>query len=874
MKKLKANEIREMFIEFFETKQHKKLKSFPLVPNNDKSLLLINAGMAPMKNYFLGIEEPPSKRVTTSQKCIRTGDIENVGKTARHGTFFEMLGNFSFEDYFKKEAIQWTWEFTTEVLKLPKDKIFVTVYTTDDEAYEIWNKDIGVPKEKISRLEEDNFWEIGVGPCGPCTELYYDRGIEYSCGLDTCTVGCDCDRYLEFWNLVFIQFAKDKDGVMTPLKKPSVDTGMGLERISSIMQNVNTIFDIDSSQSIVNEICSIANYKYGSDKEKDISIRIITDHIKSGTFLVGDGVVPSNEGRGYVLRKLLRRSIVHGKKIGITKPFTEKVVSAVINNYKYAYEELEEKFFYINKVIATEEKRFYETIEQGIKILNEYKIEAEVSKILDGKSVFKLYDTYGFPIEIMEELLEDDNIKLDIEGFKKEMNIQKERARSARKETTYTGKEKNAFDNVKDIKSTKFVGYEKTTLSKANILVINKENEIVASCVEGDEVSIIFDKTPFYAESGGQAGDCGTIKNKECELKILDCVKFGGDKFVHICKVIKGELKKDDLLDLKVEEDSRHKVTRNHTATHILHKALKEILGEHVEQAGVSVTKDRIRFDFNHLEGMTKKEIEDVETKVNNIILKGLCINTVEENIDKAKKRGVISLFGEKYSEIVRVVSIGDYSLELCGGTHLKNTSTIGSFKILSETGVSAGVRRIEAVTGEKVLEHNKEIENTLINILKSLKADKYNAENKIKSLVDNNKELQKQIKSLKSNNANGQVDQLIKEAIEINGLKVIIKILDDENPQQLKELGDKIKDKEKSIGIIFLSENSDRVNIICMLTEDLVKKGLNAGNIIKDLTSIVNGRGGGRPNMAQGGGNAIDKKEDAFKKALEIIKI
>ncbi len=874
MENLKANEIRELFLQFFEEKNHKRLKSFSLVPNNDKSLLLINAGMAPMKNYFLAIEEPPSKRVTTAQKCIRTGDIENVGKTARHGTFFEMLGNFSFGDYFKEEIIPWTWEFVTEVLKLPLDKLYVTVYTTDDETYDIWHKKIGVPKNRISRLEEDNFWEIGVGPCGPCTELYYDMGEEYGCDSKTCGVGCDCDRYLEFWNLVFIQFDKDAEGKMTKLENPSVDTGMGLERISTILQRENNIFDIDISKKIIKKICEIGNYEYGSDKDKDVSVRIIADHVKASTFLVSDGVMPSNEGRGYVLRKLLRRAIAHGKKLNINKAFVQQIVEEIINIYKGAYEELEEKKQYINKIMTVEESKFYETIEQGMKVVNEIckKAKEENDNIISGVDVFKMYDTYGFPIEVMEELLEDRGIKIDLVGFKEEMEKQKQRGRDARKETSYTGKEKSGFDNAKNLISTKFDGYENNKC-ESKILAMTVNGEIVENACNGEEVAIILDGTTFYAESGGQCGDVGIICTNECTVKIKDCVKFAGDKFVHVGEVVKGTLNIKDKVEIEVDEDVRESVTRNHTATHILHKVLKEVLGDHVEQAGSNVTKDRLRFDFNHFEPMTSKEIKLVEQKVNEIILKSMSISIVEKNIEDAKKMGAMSLFGEKYSDVVRVVSVGDYSIELCGGTHLKNSSSIGTFKIISESGISSGIRRIEAVTGSKALQYVNNLEDELQLVREILKTDKSNLINKLKSVLENNNELEKEIKKMKSKNASGIVDELINKANEIDGVKIVSEVLENKTINELKELGDKIKDKIKSSVVLFVSEDKGKVNILCMVTEDLVKKGVHAGNVIKEASKVVDGRGGGRPNMAQGGGSLLNKKNEALEKGLEIIK-
>ncbi len=879
MKQLGVNEIREQFLNFFEEKQHMKLKSFSLVPQNDKSLLLINAGMAPMKNYFLQLENPPAKRVTTSQKCMRTGDLENVGKTARHGTFFEMLGCFSFGDYFKEEIIEWSWEFITEVLQIPKDKLYVTTHISDDEAEKMWIDKTGMAKERIYKFDEDNFWEIGVGPCGPSTEIFYDKGEEFGCDSPNCTVGCDCDRYMEFWNLVFIQYRKDENGNLTELEKKSIDTGMGLERMGTIMQNVNSIFDVDTLKTIRDKVCTLSGKTYGENELDDISIRILTDHVRSITFMIGDGVLPSNEGRGYVLRKILRRTIVHARKLGINDLFLNKLVDIVIKISKCEYTELEEKKSYINKIVTLEENKFQETMEQGMVLVKEIlsKLKEENKKVVSGQSAFKMYDTYGFPFDLLKEIVEEEKFSVDEKGFKDEMEKQKQRARDAREKTSYAGKGNSAFDNLdKDLK-TEFLGYDSNIVHNAEILAIKVENELIQTANAKTKVEIIVDKTSFYAESGGQNGDKGliTLNSRNGTVEVHDCIKIAGDKFVHIGEVVDGFISLGDKCITKVNKKNRVDTMRNHTATHILHKALKNVLGDHIEQAGSEVSASKIRFDVTHFEAITKEQLEKIENIVNDVILNAYDINASEMAIDEAKKIGATALFGDKYSDIVRVISIGDFSVELCGGTHLKNTEAINGFKILSESGVASGVRRIEAITGAELVKYNKELENKILKIGALVKSNKTNVIQKIESLLDENKKIQKELESLKSKASSGIVDELVGKAEEIKniaGSKILVEKVEDKNMNELRELGDKLKDKLKSTVIVLIGEQDGKVSIVCMATSDLVKKGVHSGNIVKEIAKVVDGRGGGRPNMAQAGGSDTSKIGDALKIAKEVI--
>lgn len=876
MKNLGVNEIRKKYLDFFEEKGHLKMNSFSLVPQNDKSLLLINSGMAPLKPYFTGQQVPPRKRVTTCQKCIRTGDIENVGKTARHGTFFEMLGNFSFGDYFKEDAIAWAWEFFTKVLELPEEKLFVSIYENDDETFEIWNKKIGIPKEKIVRLgKEDNFWEHGTGPCGPCSEIYFDKGEEYGCSNPNCFVGCDCDRYMEVWNLVFTQFNKEEDGSYSNLANPNIDTGMGLERIATVMQGVNSIFDVDTVKAIRDEICRFANCKYGEDYKKDVSIRVVTDHIRAVTFMTADGVLPSNEGRGYVLRRLLRRAVRHGKLLGLDNLFLANLSKIVIDTSKEAYKELEEKQDYIYKILTVEEERFYSTIDNGMTLLKE-KIEELKDKkatILSGEDAFKLYDTYGFPLELMQEILEEEEMSLDEKEFAKEMENQKNMARSARAEDNYMGAEETIFHKLPADMSSEFLGYDNTFIEDSKVLAIVAEDEIVNNAKEGDKVAIILDRTPFYAEMGGQVGDKGKIEKDGLVIEISDCVNFGANKIIHHGIVKSGEIKTGDIVKASIDENERLDITRNHTATHILHKVLKDVLGSHVEQAGSLVSKARLRFDFTHFEAITKEQLYEIERLVNYYILKGFDVDIKQTDIETAKKEGATALFGEKYGDIVRVVNIGGYSIELCGGTHLKNSAQIGSFKIVSENGVSAGVRRIEALTGFGALEFYKERENIINCVCDSLKANPKNLESKANSLVEENKNLAKEIESLKSKLSSGLLDEILDKKQSFGDIEAILARLDNMDMDMLRNMGDKLKDKLNNYVILLASENNGKVNFIAMSSDEAIKKGLKAGDIVKIAATTCGGGGGGRPNMAQAGGKDASKIEEAFEKAIDFIK-
>ncbi len=876
MKKLGVNEIREKYLSFFEEKGHLKMNSFSLVPQNDKSLLLINSGMAPLKPYFTGQQVPPNKRVTTCQKCIRTGDIENVGKTARHGTFFEMLGNFSFGDYFKKEAIPWAWEFFTKILELPEEKLYVSVYEEDDETFEIWNKDMGLPKEKIVRLgKEDNFWEHGTGPCGPCSEIYFDKGKEYGCDNPNCFVGCDCDRYMEIWNLVFTQFNKEEDGTYSNLANPNIDTGMGLERIATVMQGVNSIFDVDTVKAIRDKVCALSGAKYGEDAKKDISIRVITDHIRSVTFMTADGVLPSNEGRGYVLRRLLRRAARHGKILGINNLFLADLSKVVIETSKDAYKELEDKKDYIYKILTVEEERFYSTIDKGMELLKEKISELKSSnlKTLKGEDAFKLYDTYGFPFDLMQEILEEEDMDIDEIEFKKEMENQKNKARSAREEDNYMGAEETIFHKLSPSMQSEFFGYEQNCLNDATILAIVSENEILEMAKEGEKVSIILDKTPFYAEMGGQVGDKGIIEKDGVIIEVTDCTNFGGNKIIHHCLIKKGQIKTLEKVNVKIDLEARLSIARNHTATHILHKVLKDYLGGHIQQAGSLVSKDRLRFDFTHFEAIPKEDLAKIERLVNEHILSGLNVCVEEMDIETARNNGATALFGEKYGDIVRVVNIGGYSIELCGGTHLSNSAQIGSFKIISENGVSAGVRRIEAVTGFGALQFFNEREKLLAEVFEKFKANQNNIIAKINSNLEENKKLAREIESLKSKLSNNILDEILAEKQTISGIDILIYKISNMDMDSLRNVGDKIKENLKEYIILLASDIEGKVNFISMASEKAIQKGLKAGDIVKISASACGGGGGGRPNMAQAGGKDVSKIDEAFKLALDFIK-
>ena len=874
MKKLSSNEIRKQFLDFFKSKKHMILRSFPLVPQKDKSLLLINSGMAPLKSYFAGLEEPPSVRIATSQKCIRTGDIENIGKTARHATFFEMLGNFSFGDYFKKESIEWGWEFVVKHLNLPADKLWATIYLEDDEAFEIWNKEIGLPEEKIIRLgKEDNFWEIGVGPSGPCSELYFDRGEKYSCGHKDCKPGCECDRYVEFWNHVFTQFNRDEAGNYTPLPNPNIDTGMGLERIACIMQGVESIFDIDIIKPILDRVCEITNKEYRKDEITDMSIRIITDHVRSISFMIGDGILPSNEGRGYILRRLLRRAARHGKLLGVQEAFLYKLVDEVGEGYKEAYNELIEKKEYIKKIIQVEEERFMETIDQGIDILNEH-IEELLNaneKVLSGFDTFRLYDTYGFPIDLTKEILEEKGLYLDEKGFETEMEKQRQKARDARTGTDTEGWEEKVFSELdKDI-HTDFRGYDSLELEGRVLAIVNKGNLADVGRV-GDEVIVILDKTVFYGESGGQVGDIGVLYNKTTKAVVIDTQKGPHEQIHHTVKIEKGELRVGDIVKARVNADLRKDIARNHTATHLLHRALKQVLGEHVQQAGSLVAPERLRFDFTHFEGLTAEQIKKVEEIVNEQILNGLSVCAFETSMEEAEDMGAEALFGEKYGNIVRVVKIGNYSTELCGGTHVNNSGEIGMLIILSEGGVAAGVRRIEAITGVGAYRHVQKNQQLITQVADILKVQPQNVLQRVDDLTHEIREKDKELNKLKDQLAGSSTDDLLSQIQIIDGVNTIIQFIDNQEMDDLRKIGDILKDKLGSGVITLASSNGSKVNFIATATKDILAKGVHCGNLIKEVAKIAGGGGGGRPDMAQAGGKDPDKIGDALSATREIL--
>ena len=874
MKAFGANELREKYLKFFEGKEHLRLESFPLVPKNDKSLLLINAGMAPLKPYFTGLEKPPRKRITTCQKCIRTGDIENVGKTSRHGTFFEMLGNFSFGDYFKEEIIPWAWEFITKELEIPKDKLYVTIYLEDDEAYDIWCKKTDVDPSRIFRLgKDDNFWEIGVGPCGPCTEIHFDRGEGKINTVEEFIKASDEDRVVEFWNLVFTQFDKDEEGNYNRLEHPNIDTGMGLERIATIMQGVDNIFEIDTIQAILNEVCRLTNTKYNEDATKDISIRIITDHVKSVAMLIGDGVLPSNEGRGYVLRRLLRRAARHGRLLGIEGLFLKDLVDKVIESYGEAYPILVEKKDYIKKIIALEEERFNETIDKGMDILKSYMNEVVDSKksVLSGEKAFKLYDTYGFPIELTMEITEEKGISVDLVEFNKEMENQRVTARTARGESNYMGADDKAINKLDASLETEFVGYE-SLQAESDIIALTTDDEIRKTLNQGETGYILVEKTPFYAEMGGQVGDTGEIISDLAKAEVFDTKKNVSGKTVHYVRVLEGKFEVGDKVKLVVDENRRENIAKNHTATHMLHSALKEILGDHVNQSGSYVDAERLRFDFTHFQGLTKEEIEKVEKLVNKKIMGINSVKTDLMTIKEAKEAGAMALFDEKYGDEVRVVSVGEFSKELCGGTHISNSGQIGLFKIVSESGVAAGVRRIEAVTGFNAINYVEEKYETLKEACTSLKCSEKDIVKKINTIHDEIKEKDKEIANLKGKLASGSEEEIINSAKELNGVKVCCYSLKDIDGNSLRDLADKVRNKMGTGVVILASEVEGKVNLVAMATKDAVSLGVHCGKIIKEVAAITGGGGGGRPDMAQAGGKNPNKIDEALNKAYEIV--
>ena len=883
MKAYGVNELRRMFLEFFEKKGHLKMNSFSLVPHNDNSLLIINSGMAPLKPYFTGQEIPPSTRVCTCQKCIRTGDIDNVGKTARHGTFFEMLGNFSFGDYFKEEAIPWAWEFLTETVGIPADRLYPSVYVDDNEAYEIWNKKMNISPARIFKFgKEDNFWEHGSGPCGPCTEIYFDRGEKYGCGKPTCTVGCDCDRYMEVWNVVFSQFNNDGKGHYTDLEQKNIDTGMGLERLAVAVQDVDSIFDVDTLLALRNRVCEIAGKKYKENEKNDISIRVITDHIRSATFMISDGIMPSNEGRGYVLRRIIRRADRHGKLLGIDGAFLVGLAKAVIAGSKDGYPELAEKQDFILSVIEQEEEKFEKTINQGLEILDgiQKDMEAKGVNTMSGEDAFKLYDTYGFPIDLTKEILEEKGMDIDEEAFKQAMKVQKDTARNARKTTSYMGADATVYEQIDPAINSEFIGYDKTEAEGKIVALVSvsseedgEESTVSEALTDGMTGAVITDVTPFYATKGGQVGDVGVITLGDSVFEVKETIPVAGSKIAHIGGVVKGMFKVGDKVVLKVDGENRMATCRNHSATHLLQKALREVLGTHVEQSGSYQDAGRTRFDFSHFKAMTPEEIKAVERLVNDKIAESLPVDTKVMSIEDAKKSGAMALFGEKYGDEVRVVGMGEFSKEFCGGTHVKNTGMIGQFKIISESGVAAGIRRIEAITGHNVIKYYENLEHTIAEAAKIIKASPDKLVEKAKHLMEEMKALQSENESLKNKAAKEALGDVMDKVVEIGGVKVLSVEIPDTDGNELRNLGDELKNKLGE-GLIFLASAKDgKVNLVAMATDGAVKAGVHAGNLIKAVAPIVGGGGGGRPNMAQAGGKLPDKTGQAVEAVKDEVK-
>lgn len=879
MEKYGVNELRKMYLKFFEGKEHLAMKSFSLVPHNDNSLLLINAGMAPLKPYFTGQEIPPKKRVTTCQKCVRTGDIENVGKTARHLTFFEMLGNFSFGDYFKKEALAWSWEFLTETLGMEPERLYPSIYGEDDEAFAIWTEEIGVPAEKITRFyrdengECDNFWEHGAGPCGPCSEIYYDRGEKYGCGKPDCKVGCDCDRFMEIWNNVFTQFDGDGKGNYEELENKNIDTGMGLERLAVVVQDVDSVYDIDTMKAIRDKICSLAGAVYRQDEEKDISIRLITDHIRSSTFMISDGIMPSNEGRGYVLRRLIRRAVRHGRKLGIDRQFMAELAGTVITESKDGYPELEEKKEFIVQVLAQEEDKFDKTIDQGLSILAQMQEDLDKSgkKVLSGEDAFKLYDTYGFPLDLTIEILEEKGLGVDEKGFEAAMKEQKDKARSARKTTNYMGAEETVYQQINPAITSKFVGYDRLE-HDSKISVLTTEEEVVQALTDGQNGTVIVDETPFYATMGGQQADTGMIYAGDSAFEVKDTIKLQGGRIGHVGTVVKGMFKTGDTVSLKVCKKNRFATGKNHSATHLVQKALRMVLGSHVEQAGSYVDADRLRFDFSHFSAMTPEEIAEAERIVNEEIADNLAVVTEEMSLEDAKKTGAMALFGEKYGETVRVVKMGDFSVELCGGTHVASTGDVSCFKIISESGVAAGVRRIEALTGEGLMKYYEAVEKRLLEASKTAKSEPENLAKKIQSMQEEIKTLHSENEKLKAKLANDAVGDIDSQVQEIKGVKVLAMDVPDVDMNGLRSLGDQMKEKIGEGMVVLASAGGGKTALLAMATDGAVKKGAHAGNLIREIAPLIGGGGGGRPNMAQAGGKNPAGIGDALKKALEVV--
>ncbi len=873
MKWYGLNELREMYLSFFESKCHTRMASASLVPQGDNSLLLINSGMAPLKKFFLGQAVPPNKRVTTCQKCIRTPDIERVGKTARHGTYFEMLGNFSFGDYFKREAIQWAWEFFTEVVGMPKEKLYISVYLEDDEAYDIWTKEIGVAPDHMTRLgKEDNFWEHGSGPCGPCSEIYFDRGDEKGCGSPDCKVGCECDRFVEVWNLVFSQFNSDGNGNYAEMEHKNIDTGMGLERLACVMQGVDNLFEVDTVQNIMKHICEISGTEYKKDEKTDVSLRVITDHIRSTVFMVGDGVMPSNEGRGYVLRRLLRRAARHGRLIGINEPFLYKVCDTVIKENKSAYPELEEKQNYIKKIISVEEENFAKTVDKGMDLLNALigKLLTDGKTVLSGEDAFKLNDTYGFPIDLTVEILQEKGMSVDMPEFEKCVKHQKELARADHNAKAGSSWADNSIKV--EAPATVFKGY-KDYETESTVLAVYKDGTEVESASESDNIVIVLDQTPFYAESGGQVGDSGIISIGESSVFISD-VKKSENHFLHFGYVEQGSISKNDKVKAEIDVTKRMATARNHTSAHLLQAALREVLGDHVHQAGQLVSADRCRFDFSHFNALTAEEIQKVENIVNEKILENIIVDTKEMPIEEARKLGAMALFGEKYGDVVRVVDIKSFSVEFCGGTHVKNTSEIGLFKIVSESSVAAGVRRIEAVTGAGVLAFADEYKNIVLNSAQALKiANPMELVSKCEAMTAEVKELEKQIEKLNQQIADSKTSGMFENAEDVDGLMVVSGMFKNTKPDVLRQMGDKARDKYSNVVAVFAGEFEGKGSICCVCGKDAVAKKVLAGKVVQKIAALTGGKGGGRPDSAMAGAGDINKIDDALAQLRDVVK-
>ncbi len=874
LKKYGVNELREMYLSFFESKGHLRLPSFSLVPHNDKSLLLINAGMTPLKPYFTGAEIPPRNRVTTCQKCIRTGDIENVGKTARHGTFFEMLGNFSFGDYFKREAIGWSWEFLTDVVGLDPERLYPSVYLEDDEAFDIWNKEVGIPAERIFRFgKEDNFWEHGAGPCGPCSEIYYDRGEKYGCGSPDCTVGCECDRYIEVWNNVFTQFNNDGNGNYETLEHKNIDTGMGLERLAVVVQDVDSIFDVDTLHALRQHVCDLAHKTYKENHQDDISIRLITDHIRSATFMISDGIMPTNEGRGYVLRRLIRRAARHGRLLGIDGLFLADLSRTVIDGSKDGYPELEEKKNFIFKVLSNEEAQFNKTIDNGLRILADMEeaLEQAGKTVLDGASAFKLYDTYGFPIDLTKEILEEKGYTIDEDGFKAEMEQQRVRARTSREVTNYMGADATVYDEIDASVTTEFVGYDSLSAASA-VTVLAGEQELADSLVEGQRGTVFTAVTPFYATMGGQEGDVGVIVGQNGTFAVEETIKLRGGKVGHVGVMQSGMLSVGDAVEMQVEAAARAATCKNHSATHLLQKALRTVLGSHVEQKGSLVAPGRLRFDFAHFGAMSADEIAQVEALVNKQIAADLSVVTQEMTVDEAKKSGAMALFGEKYGDTVRVVTMGDFSKELCGGTHVSHTGAITLFKIVGESGVAAGVRRIEALTGDNVLAYYRELEERMAHIAATLKAKDTEVEDKIAHLQQQVKALSAENEQLKNDMAKNAIGDITDQVIDVSGIKVLATRVPTLDTAALRELGDQMRDKIGEGIVVLVSTSDEKVSILVTATATAVTRGAHAGNIARQIAEICGGRGGGRPDSAMAGGKDVSKADDGVAAVADVV--